>query len=63
MSDERKGQIRAVVKASGTGGLSVRIPPSDIDYLELKQKDYLAIYQDIDPRTKEKILIMKKVKV
>lgn len=63
MSDEKKGQIRAVVKASGSGGLSVRIPPSDIDYLQIKQGDYLVIYQEVDPRTKERILISKKVKV
>jgi len=63
LSDEKKGQIRAVVKASGSGGLSVRIPPSDIDYLQIKQGDYLVIYQEVDPRTKERILISKKVKV
>jgi hypothetical protein len=63
LSEEKKGQIRTVVKASGSGGLSVRIPPEDIDYLQIEQGDYLVFYQDVNPRTKERILITKKIKV
>lgn len=60
---QTKPFVRAVNRADGHSGLTVRIPPDSIDYLEIEFGDRVAIYHEVDPRTKDKVLIIKKVKL
>ncbi len=55
--------LTSLNKASGTGGISSRVPVEITKYLEIEEGDRLAWWKEIDPRTKDKIVIVKRVRV
>lgn len=61
-SRERKFEYSVIGKAGGSGGKSLRLKSGFAEYLELTLGDYVVVFKDIDPKTKEKVLVVKKAK-
>lgn len=53
----------SVSKASSSGGTSAVVPVEVSRYLGLEPGDKLAWWNEVDPRTKEKITIVKRVRI